>query len=42
MRCKNCFRVVGHPSKKSKILQICGLCRRLYGYGILGGNMYGL
>ena len=28
MRCKNCFRVVGHPGKKSKILQICGVCRR--------------
>ena len=28
MRCKNCFRILGHPSVKSKILQICGECRK--------------
>ena len=28
MRCKICLRVAGHPSKKSKILQACGLCRK--------------
>lgn len=29
MRCKQCFKVVRHPSKNSKIKQICGLCRKL-------------
>ena len=28
MRCKNCLRILGHPSEKSKILQICGECRK--------------
>ena len=28
MRCKQCLRVLGHPSKKSKVLQICGECRK--------------
>ena len=31
MRCKQCLRVVRHPVTKSKILQICGLCRKHLG-----------
>jgi len=30
MRCKQCLKVVRHPSKNSKINQICGLCRKLF------------
>jgi len=28
MRCKQCLQVVRHPSVKSKIVQICGVCRK--------------
>tara|TARA_B100001765_G_C19328535_1_gene260672 strand:- start:33 stop:623 length:591 start_codon:yes stop_codon:yes gene_type:complete len=28
MRCKNCLRILGHPSKKSRVSQVCGECRK--------------
>ena len=28
MRCKLCLKVVGHPSKSSRELQICGDCNK--------------
>ena len=28
MRCKQCEKVVRHPSMLSKLVQLCGLCRR--------------
>ena len=29
MRCKECLNIVKHPTKKTKMLQICGKCRDL-------------
>ncbi len=28
MRCKQCEKVVRYPSRFSKLIQMCGLCRR--------------
>jgi len=29
MRCKTCLRTVRHPTKKTKVLQVCGYCRKM-------------
>jgi hypothetical protein len=29
MRCKQCLQVIRHPCRESKIIQICGVCRKL-------------
>ena len=28
MRCKQCEKVVRYPSRFSKLIELCGLCRR--------------
>jgi hypothetical protein len=28
MRCKVCLKIVRHPAKKTKVLQVCGYCQK--------------
>jgi len=28
MRCKVCLKIVRHPAKKTKVLQVCGHCQK--------------
>ena len=29
MRCKTCLKTVRHPTKKTRVLQVCGYCRKM-------------
>ena len=29
MRCRACLRVVRHPTKKTRVLQVCGNCQKM-------------
>jgi len=29
MRCKACLKTVRHPTKRTKVLQVCGCCQKM-------------
>jgi len=34
MRCKACLKIVRHPTKKTRVLQVCGYCQKMSLAGI--------